>query len=104
MQFNTHANIIRFSKVEDSSGLGGWTEAETVLHENLPCRINWLRGSERVQFDRDTYYQDAKLYCRVVDVTTRDRVQYNGVTYEIVDVANVDSMNRYMVLALRRKL
>ena len=102
MQFNAKVNVIRFSKVSD--GLGGWQEAETVLHQNLPCRINWVRGSERIQFDREAYYQDAKMYCRVVDITTRDRVDYAGVTFEIVNVSNVDEMGRYLIIDLRRKM
>jgi len=101
MQCNSKVDIIRFSKVQDS--LGGWSEAEGILYQDLPCRINWSRGSERIQFDRNTYYRDARLYCRVIDVTTRDRVRYDGAVYEIVHVANADNMNRYLALDLRLK-
>jgi len=99
---NKKVNIIRVTKTVEA--LGGWTEVENILHLNLPCRINWKRGSEKIFFDKDAYFRDAKLYCRVIDVanlTVKDRVQYNGRTYEIVEVSNVDEANRLLVLDIK---
>lgn len=97
--FNSKVNIIRLTKVSD--GLGGWDEVENILHSNLSCRINWSSGSERIQFDKTTYYRDAKLYCRVVDVTTKDRVRYDSKDYEIVNVSNPDNINKYLILEIK---
>ncbi len=99
MQYNAKVNILRIAKT--SNGMGGWTEVENVLHNNLPCRIAWKKGSEKIQFNKDTYYRDAKLFCRVVDVTTRERVVYGSKKYEIVDVSNPDNKNKRLVLALK---
>jgi len=82
--------------------MGGWTEVENVLHNNLPCRIVWRRGSEKIFFDKTTHFSDARLYCRVVDITTDDRVVYDDKKYEIVDVQNTDNLNRQLVLDLRK--
>ena len=99
IQLNSKVNVIRITKT--AGALGGWTEVEAVLHSNLPCRINWKRGSEKIFFAKDTYFRDAKLYCKVVDVTVEDKVQYNSRTYDIVDVNNVDEAGRFLVLDLK---
>lgn len=99
--YNKTVDVMRITKTSD--GMGGWTEAEVVHIDNLPCRINWLRGSERVQFDKDTYFRDAKLYCAVVDITNKDRIVYDGITYEVVNVSNPDNMDRYLIVEMKLK-
>jgi len=99
MQFNSKVNVLRIQRTSD--GMGGWTEAETVLHNNLPCRIAWSKGYEKIQFSKDTHYCDAKLFCRVVDVTTKDRIEYDSKKYEIVDVVNPDNKNKRLTLSLK---
>jgi len=96
--FNSKVNILRITKTASAMGQ---TEAKNVLHNNLPCRINWKRGSEKIFFAKDTYFRDGKLFCRVVDITNKDRVQYKSKTYQIVDVNNTDESNRFLVLDLR---
>ena len=97
--YNVTVDVLRMTNTSDD--MGGWTEVEVILHNDLKCRINWVRGSEKVMFDRDTWFRDAKMYCGVVDILTKDRVLYNGNTYEVVNVSNVDNMDRYMVVDLR---
>ena len=99
IQLNIKVNVIRTTKT--AGALGGWTEVETTLNENLPCRINWKRGNEKIYTDKNTYFRDAKLFCKVVDIDVKDRIQYNSKTYEIADVSNVDESNIYMVLDLK---
>lgn len=99
MQFNAKVNVLRITKVDDT--MMGSTEVPVVLHSNLPCRINWSRGAERIMFDKNTYYRDAKLFCRVVDITVKDRISYNGTVYQIADVSNVDNKNRFLVLDIK---
>jgi len=99
--YNKRVNIIRVTKTTNPGGLGGYTEVENILHLNLSCRINWKKGSEKIWTGKDTYFRDARLYCAVVDVTVKDKVQYNGTTYDIVDVSNVDEAGRLLVLDLK---
>lgn len=98
MQFKSKVNILRITSTATAMGQ---TEVVNVLHNNLPCRINWKRGSEKIFFAKNTYFRDAKLFCRVIDVTVKDRVEYNGTVYQIVDVNNVDSSNKFLVLDLK---
>lgn len=97
--YNKTVDVLRITKTSD--GGGSWTEVEVVHIHKLPCRINWLRGSERVMFDKDTWFRDAKLYCAVVDVLVKDRISYNSKTYEIVNVSNPDEMDKYMIVEMR---
>lgn len=97
--FNVTIDIVRMVRTSDS--MGGWTEVEVVLHNNLKCRINWSKGEEKIQFDKDTWYRDAKVYCSVVDIQTRDRMKYKNETYEIKNVSNVDEADKYLILEVR---
>ena len=99
MQYNAKVNILRIQRTSDS--MGGWDEALHVLHNNLPCRIVWTKGIEKIQFQKDTHYSDANLFCRIIDVTVKDRVVYDSKTYEIVDVSNPDNKSRGLTLNLR---
>jgi len=99
MLFNCKVDFIRFSKVQDN--MGGWSEAEGVIYQNVPCRINWSGGVEKIQFDKNTYYRDGKLYCRPLDITVEDRVRYINATYDILNINNVDNVNKYLVLDIK---
>jgi len=99
LQLNVKVNVFRIIKTTDA--LGGWTEVRNVLHNNLPCRINWKRGSEKIFFEKNTYFRDAKMFCRIVDINIEDEVQYNNKTYEVVDIVNVDVSDRYMSVDLK---
>lgn len=99
MQYNLKIDILCISR--ESDGMGGWTEAPAIIHQDVPCRINWSRGSEKIFFDKNTYFRDGKVYCGVINADVKNIVQYNGVNYEIVNISNVDEMNRYMILEIR---
>ncbi len=96
--YNVTVDVIRITKTSDS--MGGWTDTDVIHINDLPCRINWSKGFEKVQFNKDTHYRDAKLYCAVVDITTHDRIVYDSKTYEIVSVSNVDNMNRFLTIEM----
>ncbi len=99
MQYNIRVNVIRITKTSDA--LGGWTEVRNVLYDNLSCRFNHKLGSERIFFDKNSYFRDVKMYCAIVDINVKDQVQYNGATYEVVDISNISEMSRYMSIDLK---
>ena len=97
---NKKVDIIRISRTADN--VGSQVESENVLHSNLPCRINWVRGSERIILGKTTYYRDAKLYCSYqAGITVQDRVLFNGVYYDIVNVSDVDSLGKYLIIEIK---
>jgi len=97
--YNSKIDVYRTDKISD--GMGSWYTTENLVYENLPCRINWVKGAEKIQFDKNTYYRDGKVYCRPVEITTDYCIKYNGVTYDVVNVSNVDNMNRLLVLEIK---
>ena len=97
--FNTAVDILRTTRTTDD--MGGATEVDVVFHNNLKCRINWSRGNERMQFDKDTWVRDAKLYCSVVDILTTDRVRYKSKIYEIVNVSDADEVGKYLTVEIK---
>ena len=99
MQYKSKINILRVSRVPDD--MGGWTKLSAMLHKNVPCRINWKKGIEKIFFDKNSYFRDAVIYCNVIDVTNQDIIEYNNTQYEIVSVANPDEVNKYMVIEMR---
>jgi len=98
IQLKSKVNILR---IANTTSAMGQTEVPNVLHSNLPCRINWKKGSEKIFFNKDTYFRDAKLFCRVVDITAKDRVQYKGKVYQIVDVSDVDEVSRLLTVDMK---
>jgi len=98
IHFNIKVDILRITK---APGAMGSAEVANVLHNNLPCRINWKQGREKMFFDKETHFRDAKLFCRMIDITNKDRVRYNSKVYQIADNVNVDEANRLLVLNLK---
>jgi len=94
---------MRVTDIRDSVG-GYKDDADTpvAIHTNLPCRINWSRAREKVMFGKSDYLRDAKLYCRVVDITEKDIIVYNGNNYNIVGLVNIDERNRQLVIDIIR--
>jgi len=99
LQYNIKVDVIRITKTVGA--LGGWTEVRNVLHNNLSCRFNHKRGSEKIFFGKNSYFRDVRMYCAIADINVKDRVQYNGATYEVVDVSNIGEMSRYMSIDLK---
>lgn len=91
-------NIVRASTTDD--GIGGKSLVdETPVHSDLPCRINWSRGREKLMFGKNDYLRDAKVYCRVVsDVLVSDVVVIKSVRYNIVGIVDIDEVNKQMVM------
>ena len=92
-------DVLRITRTSDS--MGGWTEVEVILHNDLKCRINWTKGTERIQFDKITSQIDAKFYCNVVDIQTKDRIKYLNKTYEVLRVSNVDEVDKYLIVEIK---
>ena len=102
LQLNTKVNVITLTRTPDN--VGGWTVSENVTILNMPCRINWVKGSEKLLADKTTHYRDAKLFCKCVSLTVENLIVHAGVYYDIVNVSNVDSKNEYLVVDIKRKV
>ena len=98
--FNSKVNVVAVSRASDD--YGSQVESDVVVHHDLPCRINWSRGSEKIMFGKDTWYRDGKLYCRAsANITPEMRIVYKSTTYEIVNVSNPDNMDKYLIVDIK---
>jgi len=100
--YNCFVNVVRVARTNTAAGI---TEVETDVVTNMPCRIRWHTGKERMQFDKQTYYRDATLHCRIpagISITNKDRISYKGETFEIVDVQDFRNLGRLLKIGLKR--
>jgi len=100
MHFNTKVNVITLVQAPDN--IGGWATSENVSILNMPCRINWSKGNEKFLADKRTHYRDAKLFCRPANLTVKNLIVHDGVHYDIVNISNVDSRNKCLVVDIKR--
>ncbi len=103
MHYNKKINILKVDRIEDA--LGGHTDTTSVLHLDLPCRINWTSGRQiLIVKDKLTTYRDAKIFCRYIAGITpaQNRVQYGDNVYQILSVFDPDEMHRFMVMEVKR--
>ena len=100
--YNCMVDVVRPVKVTTSTGV---VESLTTLASNLMCAIKWKSGSEKILFNKESYFLDAVMTCRVIPgvvVKVSDRVVYQGNTFEIVDVISINNLGRRLSVALRR--
>lgn len=98
--FNKKMNVERVIKTED--GLGSYTETWQPVFIDVPCRINWVRGNEKIFFSKNSYFRDAKIFCGIIDIGVKDRVVIDGQSFDIVNVSNVDNVNKYLTLEVKK--
>lgn len=97
--YNILVDIIRLAKIKTSIGANA---TEQVPYHNLPAAIRWSKGSEKLMFDKTTWYRDATMRCRYCDIKTTDKVRYLGKDFEIVDIINFRNLNKRLVITLKR--
>ena len=100
--YNITVDVIRLTKV---SGSRGTSETPVTLVTSMLCHIKWLRGKEKILFNKKTHLLDAILYCRKpggVTITVTDLVTYNGNDYEIVDVMDFRNLGVLLEIAIRK--
>jgi len=100
--YNVYVDVVRITLITGSTGM---IEVETVVVSSMPADIRWSQGSEKIIFNKETWVRDATLHCRKqagVDISTNDRIRYQGVDFEIVDVIDVRNLGKLLSLTLRR--
>ena len=100
--YNVLVDVLRPVRVQTSTGAA---ENLEVIASNISGHIKWKSGNEKILFDKTTHLLDATLKCRVipgVTIATTDRIRYNGDTFEIVDVVNVNNLGQLLSIDLRK--
>lgn len=100
--YNITVDVVRVVKTNTARGLA---EVPSNIVTNMPARIRWSRGKERLQFDKQTAYRDGTLHCRIpagVTITTKDKISYNGNDYEITAVEDFRNLGRLLSIGIKR--
>lgn len=100
--YNCFVNVVRIVRTNTAVGI---SEEPSNVVANMPCRIRFHAGRERMQFDKQTWYRDATLHCRIpagVTITTKDRIDYKGDIFEIVDVVDFRNLGKLLKIGLKR--
>lgn len=93
----TQINVYRATKAEDA--MGGRSESWLLL-ESPWAEVTASGGSESAFVDTRIARHSHKAVVRYTDITTRDKVQLNGIDYNIVSVEDPDLRRRWLVLRL----
>lgn len=68
--------------------------------ENVPCKIDWSQGQEFNIQDRITSSRDATIFTAILDITVKDRIQFESELYNIVSV--IKPANKFMKIRIKR--
>jgi len=103
---DTIINQIGYSVViqRETRTAGGFA-GDTVTwatHLTIRASIQNLSGKEQIQAEKLGIKASFSMYCKVLDITEKDRVYFNSKYYQITYVDNVSFVNGYMKLFLER--
>lgn len=100
--YNCLVDVIRVTKT--TTGTGN-PESLATLVSNMPCRIRWTSGRERMLHDKTTHFLDGVLHCRKpagITITNKERILYKTQYYEITDVQDFRNLGRLLTISLRK--
>lgn len=99
--YNVVVDVIRLTRISTSTGI---QESKETIVSNMLCSIRWRTGSERILFDKMSYFRDATLRCRSQGktITKADRIRHGGLDYEIVSVIDVNNLGQLLMIDIRR--
>lgn len=97
-QFNEKIDVTRDGGATGSDGF--WVESWADHLTDVPCKINWSTGREQVIQERITSFSDATIFAAVLDITVKDRIEFESELYDIVSV--VKPQNRFMKIKIKR--
>ena len=97
--YNLTCDVVRVTKTRTSRGQ---TESLTTIITALLCDIRWLKGKEKIKFNKETHTLDGILHCRfnAVEILVTDRVVFDGDTYRITNVYNVNNLDKLLEIAI----
>jgi len=88
---------------QTSDEWSGGNETFTT-HKTVQGLIRQLNGNEINVSQKDTAIATHRMYCRIADILTTDRVLYNSIYYSITRVNNVMNFNALMQVDLWQQL
>lgn len=88
---------IKLKGTKSSDSMGGYTLGDDVTVDKVDCRISQLRGQEAEIYNRESNKKVYRVYMEPVDVLVGTNfLLIDNTEYEILDVNNIDGMDRLM--------
>ena len=97
-QFNEKIDVTRDGGATGSDG--HWEASWSDHLTNVPCKINWSTGQEQLIRERITSLRDATVFTAILDITAKDRIEFESELYDIISV--VKPQNRFMKIQIKR--
>lgn len=97
-QFNEKMDVTRDAGTTDSDGFTPSTFADHIT--DVPCKIDWSTGAQFTIGESITSSRDATIYCAILDITVKDRIEFESENYDIISV--VKPGNRFMKITVKR--
>ena len=99
--FYTKTVDIERATVSDDD-IMGYERAWVKLHPGLACCIQPRKGFEAPVHDKRRSEVGHVMYCDVVVIQPADRVVADDIMYDILDVRNIDYLNRFLTISLKQ--
>jgi len=100
--FNSTATIE--TPTHTKNNMGGAMRSWSVLIEEMPCRIRRLSADEQIVYGKPTVRRDHRLYAEATttnkQMKSQHRITIGSRTFQIVDVNNVDTLDRHLEIDL----
>jgi len=94
-------NVIIKRNIPTTSGMGANVD-DWSTHLTIMGLIRPIRGEELEMFKRVGVDVDYRLDCGVSDILEKDRVEFEGITYEVKFVYNPMNFDRWLHIDLKR--
>jgi SPP1 family predicted phage head-tail adaptor len=88
----------------DIKKAGGAVKQEWAPHITISGQIRPLSGDERLSADKKTLFASHRLYTDPADITEADRVNDNGLIYDIKFVHDPMNFGRFLQIDLELML
>ena len=94
-------NVVIKRNIPTTSGMGANVD-DWSTHLTIMGLIRPIRGEELEMFKRVGVDVDYRLYCLPIDISEADRIEFEGIVYEIKFIYNPMSMDRWFQIDLKR--
>ena len=96
-----NSNILIQSLTESQTNTGAVNRVYATKYPVVPCRINWKSGKESVILNKENYQIHGIIYCSTdYEITTNDRVLYDGIYYNVISYANTDEVSKFQKILI----
>jgi len=89
-------------KTTTADGVGGWTESwEDIKKLKATFHIHRTTNGEERKYNKITVVSDTYLLCDYYAITEKDRIRIGEKYYDIINVENINMLNKYLKIYIQ---